>query len=450
MSSKVNRVENKCYGATISEAEAPTTHYKVSFPFTPSIKQLTSYATHHKHHVPKARSWDEVTGEPASKDTFDDDAMRQLVRNYPKDPLYTQVEGYRILQKALGTYIEKLRTGDLIGPDYRLRDKYRHSPKTLRLAMEMLQVLPRPERGELKDDNPKTIYDAIRKCFIPTPGHAFVACDFANIEPLLVAYFARDSVFLRACRTSSHSWFAANVIGQPVDFSWSDADITLFYEELAAKGPYKVGAATLPWKRIRDGCKTAGMTSLYAGGPLEIARANPDVFPTSTVAKYYRDAFFDLCPKVEAWHWAQAEMVEKQGYLLAPSGFRLHYAEPFLYARGSDGQWQRTLSRVAKQAIAAIPQHTGAMYLMTAFLAFCREQREMADYSRLLIHDEIFGEPPVGQAEEWRDTLTEIMVRPHPKMPMDWCTAEERRVMGDYLSVKAEAKMSTVSWGDMK
>lgn len=443
---------NPCLGATVLEQEVPVEHWSVTFPFTPSTKQLTDYALHKRHHIPQTRDFDDDTGEIKSKNTFDDEAIRQLKRQYPKDALYSYVEQYRVLQKAGGTYVSKLKGGDLLGADGRIHDQYRHSPKTLRLAMEMLQVLPRPV-PDLEWKDMRRMYNRIRECFVPSEGRMFAAVDFANIEPLLVAYCARDSVFLRACRTSSHSWFAAHVIGKTVDFSKSDEEIKDFYKELAAGGPYEVGTgrnkASLPWKVIRDACKVAGMTSLYAGGPTEIARANPEVFATRNVAKYYQDAFFDLAPKVQSWHWAQAEMVEKQGYLLAPSGFRLHYAEPFTYAKGANGLWQRELSLVAKKAIASVPQHTGAMYLFTAFLAFCREYREMADDTRLLIHDEIFGEPLIEQAQEWEDTLISVMERPHPKMPLDWCSPEERAVMGDYLSVKAEGKRSKDSWGRM-
>ena len=444
---------NPCYGAALSVTTTPTTHYRVRFPFTPSVAQLSAYATRKKHHIPQTRDFDDETGEACGRDTFNDEAIRTLSRNYAKDPLYPKVEGYRILQKALGTYIAKLRSGDLIGPDHRLRDRYRHTPKTLRLAMEMLQVLPRPERG-VEADDPRSVYDAIRKCFIPTPGHEFAAADFSNIEPMLVAYFARDSAFLRACRTSSHSWFAAHVIGRTVDFSLSDADIAAYYDELAHGGPYVIGAGrsarTLPWKSIRDGCKTAGMASLYVGGPLQISRSRPDIFPTSTVAKYYQDAFFALCPKVREWHWAQAEAVERHGYLTGPNGFRLHYEEPFTYAKNAAGVWERQLSPTAKQAIAAVPQHTGALYLVTAFLAFCDEHPELAQWCRLLIHDEIFGEPPVERADEFIAVLSQVMTRPHPLMPLDWCSDAERAVMGTHLSVNVEAKRSTVSWGDMR
>jgi DNA polymerase I-like protein with 3'-5' exonuclease and polymerase domains len=199
------------------------------------------------------------------------------------------------------------------------------------------------------------------------------------------------------------------------------------------------------------GCKTAGMASLYAGGPGEVSKDNPDVFPTSTVARYYQDAFFDLCPKVRAWHTTQCEVIERQGYLNTPIGFRLHAEEPFTYKkRRSDGVWERTINQVGKGVIASWPQHVGAMYLMTAALAFMEEYPEMGQWVRLLIHDEIFGEPPTPQCEAWLHVLQSVMERPHPLMPLDWVPVGERGGMDEYLAIKTEAKQSTLNWADMK
>lgn len=436
------KVPNPCYGAEFHAALVPTTHYGVRHMFTPSTVQLGTYAASQKHKVPQHDG----------NDTFDDEAVRTLRLRYPKDPLYPRLEGFRILQKALGTYIAKLSPLDrdgkpnkLFREDGRLHDPFRHTPKTLRLAMELLQVLPRPTQKLSGPDDPKAVYNAIRQCFVPAEGHSFVAADFAGIEPLLVAYFAKDSQFLRACRTSAHSWFASNVIGKPPDFDWSDADIAAYYKGLAKGGPYLLNGERLPWDTIRNSCKVAAMLSLYAGGSREMVRNAPEVFKTVADAAYCQDAFFDLCPKVKQWHWNQAEEAETKGYLTTPIGFRLHYSNLFQWKDGV-----RSLSRTAKEAIASVPQHTGAMYLFTAAIALAEESPLIADGLRLLIHDEIFTEVPTPRTEEAAATLKAVMERPHPLMPLDWCSDAERAILGSHLAVKVETKRSDVSWGEMK
>jgi len=440
-----SRVPNPCYGAERRRVVVPTEHFRVPLLFAPSNAQLSAYALSQRHKVPTARAAADPDTHPdeiVQRDTFDDDAIETLLRRYPKDPLYPRVRQYRVLEKALGTYLKKLQPGSkLLGEDGILRDAFRHTPKTLRLAMELLQVLPRGGDG--------SVYDEIRQCLVPRPGHTFIARDYSNIEPLLVAYFARDAHFLRACRVSSHSWFAANVIGQPPDFAWSDADIAEHYATLAASGPYTVSGTPLTWKDIRNGCKTAGMASLYAGGPGEIARARPDLFPSVKIARYYQDAFFALCPRVRQWHWETAETAEREEYLTTPIGFRLHYYDLFAYRWvPSSKRWTKSLNAVAKEAIASVPQHTGAMYLTTAMVTLGDERPDLAEYMRLLIHDELFSEVPDAEVEMFDATLREIMERPHPLMPL-W--PEAVALTGDtHLRVVTDAKHSPESWGAMK
>ncbi len=436
---------NPCHGAYLEKVPCTTTHYAVTLPFKPSSTQLTAYATVKKHKVPtKKETPDEDThpDEVESRNTFNDDAIRTLRMRYPSDPLYPMIEGYRVVEKALGTYVAKIAPGSKLRRGTRLHDRFRHTPKTLRLAMELLQVLPRPVKGDPND--PRVIYDEIRRCFVPDEGKAFVAADFSNVEPLLVAYFAQDASFLRACRVSSHSWFASNVVGEPPDFKWSDEDIEHHYTTLKSRA-FTLRGQTLSWKQVRDGCKTAGMASLYAGGPGEISRANPDIFPDTKTAKYYQDAFFALCPRVRSWHWETAETAERQGYLLTPIGFRLHYYDLFSYVWSeSQGRWATKLNRNAKEAIAAVPQHTGMMYVAAAVQRLSPEHRE---FLRLLIHDEVFGEVPVARTEEFLGALKAAMEVPHPLMPL-WPEAQALTGM-THLSVKTEAKMSVESWGAM-
>ena len=457
------KVANPCYGSEIVKVSAPTAHYRVRKLFKPSTKQLAAYATSQRHKVPQKRDQDADTGETTERDTFDDEALRTLRVTYSKDPLYPRIEGWRILQKALGTYVAKLQAGELLWADGRLHDRFRHTPKTLRLAMELLQVLPRPVRlakGEtLSDTDPRRVFDAIRKCFIPAPGHAYVAVDFSGIEPLLVAYLAAkatnpaDVSYLRACRLGSHSWIASNILGDAhaVDMMHaSDEDVLGQLDELSRGGPYLVRGKLLPWKQLRDGTKTTHMASLYAGGPGEIARANPELFKDTKEARYFQDAFFALVPSVPAWHWSVAKTVDRDGYITAASGFRLH-GEQTIDRRWSKAkrQWVERMTRTAKELIAAEPQHLGMLYTATATLAFEREYAELAAFLRLLVHDEIFGEPTIECVEEFTACLTEVMQRPHPLMPL-W--PEASAVMGSdtHLRVGVESKMSTSSWGEMR
>lgn len=452
--SKPAKVPNPCHGASLHEVTVPVTHWATPYPFTDSKVQLTRYATYHKHEVPQKRDFDDETGETEIKESFDDTAIAALCRKYPKDPLYPLIPGWRVYKKALGTYLEAFKMGaPLVGADGRLRDIYKHTPKTLRLAAELLLLLPRPRRP----GGPDEVYDTIRQCIVPTPGHELCAIDFGGIEPLLVAYFAAqmcdptDVSYLRACRLGSHSWVTAAVVGQPVDIlTASDADVLAHFKMLEEQGEHKVRGKFMAWKDVRQATKTAHMASLYAGGPGEIARTNPDVFKDTKDARYFQDAFFELVPIVPKWHWEVARRVDRDGYLTAPSGIRL-WGDGTITRRLNKATKQEVerLTRVAKELIASVPQHTGMMYTATATRALWRERPDLAQWLRLLIHDEIFGEPPADVADEWLSVLMEIMSRPHPWMPL-W--PEAQAVMGGetHLRVAVEGKRSKESWGKMR
>lgn len=454
---KSTRTPNPCYGAELVDTEVPTEHWQVHLPFSPSGQQLARYQEALNATLPKSRQHRPVKVREGEgyKVSWGDDAIATLCDRHPKDVVYAAVPHFRILQKALGTYLYKLRPtladgrrNTLLGDDGRLHDPYRHTPVTLRLSREILQVLPRPTRGGAPAGDPRRIYDAIRRCFVPALGCEFIARDFSGIEPLLVAYCAKDAQYLRACKLGSHDWFTSFVIGKPLDLSLPDADVAAAIQDLASGGPYLLQGEHLPWKAIRDGCKTTHMASLYAGGPGEIARANRQLFESAKDAAYYQDLFFDLVPSVKTWHWDTAERAERDGYLTTPTGFRLHYFGLFDHRKSvKTGRWTKYLSRVAKEAIAAVPQHLGMMYLATAAVALAREYPEMAAWMRLLIHDEILSEVPVERADEADGVLASVMERPHPLMPL-W--DEAAKLVGEtHLSVKTEGKRSRVSWGEM-
>lgn len=448
------KVLNPCHGAAVTKVAAPTEHYLVRKLFKPSTKQLAAYAATQKHKVPQKRTEDSETGDIIERDTFDDEAVSTLRLTYPKDRVYPYIADYRTLQKAEGNYFAKMAPESLlVGADGRLRDEFRHSPATLRLAMELLQVVPRPldkdEDAILPPNAPDRILAEARKCFVPTRGHTFTALDFMGIEPLLVAYFMRHTDYLRACRLNSHSYVTAFVVGHPVDMSMSDADVTAHFADLKARDAFVVNKRPVGWSAARVACKKVHMTSLYAGGPGEIARSTPSLFPKVADARYLQDMLHELIP-LKQWHMDVAREAWEVGYLRCPSGFRLHAGMPLT------NKWDpktRTetyrLNRESKSLIASRPQHTGMMYTATATLALERERPDLAQWLRLLVHDEIFGEPPVELAEEFVRVLGDIMQRPHPLMPL-W--PEASAVMGGdtHLRVGVDSKMSTENWGSMR
>ncbi len=176
--------------------------------------------------------------------------------------------------------------------------------------------------------------------------------------------------------------------------------------------------------------------SFYGGTPTRMVQADPRIFPTRTVARWFQDLFFSTFPKVLKWQWRVCEQVEQLGYLLTPDGFRQHFSDVFAYT-WTGTEWSKEMGLTAKEAIASGPQHTGMMYSAAAITALRREFAATHEGLRLSIHDSLLGEFPLGEIETHAQVMQQVMERPLPCMalPADWG-------MGTHLAIATEAKFS--------
>jgi len=416
------KTPNPCFGATLEKRPYPCDHWAVALPFTPSTKQLKAYAAFNKHKVVYDRRVD------PPKVTFDEKARVKLKKWYPKDVVYATLDEFHSVQKVKGTYI------DGIGPlmrDGRVGGEFNHTPITLRLAQKEPSLLNLP-RVDAKDK--ASIYNYVRALYISGPGQLLMARDYASIEAVMVGYLANDPVYVRLAKLGVHDFFVSHVIGKPADLAWSDADLRAYFEELKRTQ-----------KPLRQKCKTVVHASNYLTTPFKVHMEFPDVFPDVGSARWYQDAYLRLFPKLKTWQYATCEEAEQHGFVTAPSGFRMHYTEPFEYKfNKAKGKWTKEYGPQAKEVVAAKPQHMGAVYLMTAAVAMAREYPEFKACMRLLIHDEVFWECPEDEAEAWDVKMQAVMERPLACMPCppDWG-------QGDFLSVLTEGKKGN-RWSDMR
>lgn len=429
---KAGRVPNPCFGAALEPRTYPTEHYAVRLPFAPSNKQLLIYAQAKGHKLVM-----NTQNRPPTP-RFDEDALRTLMGRYPKDALYPLVGEYREIEKCLGTYVD----GVEIAPDGRLHEVFKHTPKTLRLAMQTLQLLPRV------DEEKPSVYNDVRKMYVAAPGHVLLARDYSGIEAVLVAYLAADPHMLRLTRLGVHDFVASHAVEKPARLSWSDADILEHFSALKKfAGTFRVEESTLAYDVVRQASKRAVYLSLYGGTSARMVQVEPSIFPTRARAQWYQDLFFSLFPSVKTWHWAVCEEAEQRGYAVAANGFRLHYQDVFTYSFNRvTKRWEKKLGETAKECIASKPQHL-ALWLLATSLVSAAQDEEILNGLCLTIHDEIFGEWPVARAAGVDARVKAIMERPFACLPLppSWG-------MGTHLSIATEGKMSPEggSWGHMR
>lgn len=119
------RVPNPCHGAEIVLTDIPTPIWEEVEPFVPSKTQMTSYQSVMGHKPVTSKKKGET-----GKITFDEGAIKELMKKYPEDLLYPLVLQYREVERLLSTYVEGL----LVGKDGKVHTQYVHNPSTLRLA----------------------------------------------------------------------------------------------------------------------------------------------------------------------------------------------------------------------------------------------------------------------------------------------------------------------------
>lgn len=424
-----SRVPNPCLGASLSKVQYPAPWYGVRELFTPSNKQLKGYASFNAHKPVMNRRNDPPTI------TFDENAIKVLLKRYPDDPLYKLIADYREYEKCLGTYLG----GIVPSADGRYREEFKHNPKTLRLAMKILQLLPR-------SDDAESVYSEVRGLFIASPGKVMLSRDFGGIEAKIVAYLAGDPNFLRLTDLDVHGFIASQTVGKIPDLSWSDSDLLAFFDELKnANETFELNGSKMSYDVIRTACKRALYLSLYGGGPSTMVEKEPKIFTDFKVAKFFQDLILDTFPSIGKWQESTCLQTEKMGYITAPSGFRMYYPDNvFNYTFSKkEGKWQKTIGDTAKECIAAVPQHMGMMFSAKA-MALAVKDEFLASGLMLSIHDELLGEWGLDKWEEANVRLQGVM-----EVPMAECPLPPEWNLGSHLYVKTGGKKG-LRWSELK
>jgi DNA polymerase I-like protein with 3'-5' exonuclease and polymerase domains len=312
------------------------------------------------------------------------------------------------------------------------------------LAMRVLQLLPR----ENKDD-PTSLYNRVRGLFVAAPGKTLIEADFSGIEAVMVFYLANDPVGYRlaAIIQGIHDFVATTVVGKPPDMSWSDNDLKAYFAEFNKENrKWKLSAGELTYDSIRYACKRAVFLSFYGGGPGRLVQQEPGTFPTEEVAQFYQDIILkETFPSIETWQTKTCEEAEKRGFVTAPSGFRMHYPDGvFNYTFNKTAQkWDKAMGQIAKECIAAKPQHMGMMFSAHA-LKLAYQDDLLRETLRLSIHDAIMGEVDIDKTSESIVRLQSLMERPMECMPLDPSWG-----LGSHVVVKTEAKYGP-RWSELK
>lgn len=440
---KAGESENPCFGSTSLKKEIPAKLWAEVPEFKLSTKSLTRYQAAVKHKP--------IMNRKENRPTFDESAIKDLRKRYPKDPLYPEIIDFREVQTLLSRYVGrtledgKIRGGLSIGPDGRIRTTYTHNPSTLRLASQSpnLQNLPRPDAK-----NKQALANLIRNLIVASPGWVLGARDFSGIEAVLVGYDAGAKDYIRLALRDVHSFYTAYALYEiegriPANdlplLSWSDE--RLFARLAEIKSEFKKDRNNL-YKHLVHAINFG--QGAY-GARDKIYEETDIVYDVKLISKLM-DIYKNLFPEIPRWQKDVRLLAKKDGFLKNAFGYKHHFNHVFKWVKDKwTDEWEEKLGDDAEAVLAFRPQSNAAGILKEAMLRLYFERFEEAgQYMRLTTHDEILWECPPALLERVDAVFVQEMERPIVQMPLP-----DSYGMGPYLKVLTEGK-SGYKWGEME
>ncbi len=431
---KAGNPENPCFGSTSSVEVVTSMLWAKPLEFKISNQSLQNYQKVVKHRP--------ILDPKSKKITFDEKAIKRLLKFYPNDKLYPLILNFRESQGLLSKYIGvtqddgQVKGGLTIGKDGLIHTTFTHNPSTLRSAAQNppLQQLPRPK-------GPDDLSTIIRRLIVARPGMVFTARDYSGIEAVLVGYFAGLKDYIRLAKMDVHSFYTAYALNQLdgrvhsndlPQLSWDDVRLAKRLGEI--KKEFKDDRNSL-YKHLIHG---ANFMQGARGAAEKILNETGIEYPVGKVQRVM-DIYFELFPGIRTWHHTLMAQAEKDGYLRNPFGYVHRFSRVYEYERVGDG-WKKEPGPEANKVIAFLPQSTAAGMIKEAMLRLYFQHYESAgQFLRLLVHDELFLECPIEIRENVDEIVRIEMERPVPELPL---TTTEN------LVVLTEAKYGN-RWGDM-
>jgi DNA polymerase I-like protein with 3'-5' exonuclease and polymerase domains len=224
-----------------------------------------------------------------------------------------------------------------------------------------------------------------RECFNPAEGYKFVISDYSSMEMRILADLSGDEKFISAIKNGYdlHSYTAALMFGLEYseDFKKKHAD-------------------------LRQAAKAINFGLMYGMGPGRLAA---QINVTPELGKEYMEKYFSSYPSVRDFLKKVASEAVRNGYSATPGGRKRWYKMP----DKSDPDYKKLIGSIERQAKNHPIQGTNADAMKFALVSlYERLKREKIDaYILLSVHDEIVTECNTDFAEEFKDILSEEMVK---------------------------------------
>ena len=400
-------------------------------PWVPSVKQLTLYAKVVKHRP--MTTFDKRSR--TYRVTFDDDALRDLLKKHPQDPLYPLVRERREVEKLLSTYVGIIDAdngwsrGMPIAADGKIHTTITNTPSTLRTSSQAPNLQNIPSRGKWAK--------RVKDLFVADPGCVMVEIDYSAIEAVLVGYDANSRDYVRAAKLGVHDFLNSHMLARngiipaPAQMEWSDGDLKVCFKDLKSR-----------FKDSREAAKRIVHGGNYGMSVYRLIDLYPEYFPGGVKeAAGLQALYFEIFPDIQRWQDRVIKQADKEGFLRNPYGYLHRFWQVFNWEKKHD-EWVSSWGEDAKRALAFGPQGTAAAIIKEAILRI--RDANLHRHLRLLVHDSLVFMLPAGEWQTLTRRLMDLMTMPNTELPLDPAWG-----MGDYLSIGVEAKAGP-SWGSLE
>jgi DNA polymerase-1 len=303
---------------------------------------------------------------PSGKYSMSKDALEELVSREGNHPLVALVGEHRSAQKFASSYYENFlayqRSDGRVHPAYR-----QAQARTGRMSAQFpaIQTLPRPETDR-----------DVRNSFVADEGNVFISTDFANVEARIFAHFAQEDGMLEAIRSGVdlHGYTAQQVYHQ--------------WDTVAPKD-----------HPLRQVAKNTLFCMLFGGGPGKVATtAGVDI----ETAKESFDGIHRAFPGIKVFQ-KRVEAAALQN--LAETGrawIRGVDGRILMMSENDDRYYAFTNWLIQGTATVLLKQRLAVIHNMG-----------LSESCVATIHDEVVGEIPEEDAEEFAVLMAEAMLDEH-------------------------------------
>jgi DNA polymerase len=330
-----------------------------------------------------------------NREALESKTLKQFGKRHP---VFLDILHARQRRKLITTYNWPL------DQEQRAHTTYGFHPSTWRKSSRSVNLQNIPKRNDLAE--------AFRRTLVAAPGHTLAAGDSAAIEAVLVGYAAGSERFIKLAKAGVHDFFMSHVRAHKE--GGRGIDIILPYPELvqACAAAKKLDKSYPLDQQLRESCKRCIHGTHYGMTPYGMRDEYPEEFPTQKVATELQEMYLSMFPEIREWMRTTRERVSVQTFLDNHYQYRHYFFSVFKW----DFTYERwVLGKDGKRCIAFGPQSDGSA-IQTEDLLTLDAMEGLADWLRLIIHDEIVLEVPDSQVPYACQALYNVQSRPRPEL----------------------------------